>query len=197
MVETKQVETKQIEIKQCSVWVENTSNIVMALLIVTVGCSVASLTSEKYAILDGTMQYGIFEGAMGGSGCLGQCKKNGEKICTKDETVCFLFKLFPILVAICAIVAFFLILLNFRNSHTMFCKEIAIIVLISIGFVISIVSVLVQIFVPVIDNKSLFDLHSMGKVTWSEGFTLTVITIIAMGLTLLLHIFNSLKVFRL
>jgi hypothetical protein len=163
----------------------------MALLIVSVGCSIGSLTSERYAIIDGTKEYGIYEGAMGGSGCLGQCKDDSAN----DETACILFKLFPSLVSVCACSAFLLLLLNFTNSSTMFYKEIAIVVLISVGFVLSIVSILVQILVPVIDNKCLIDLSDDGRATWGEGFNLTVITIAAMGLTLILQIFNSLIIF--
>lgn len=178
------------------VWTTNTVNIVMALLIVTIGCSIGSLTSERYAIIDGTKQYGIYEGANGGSGCLGQCQTDGERICTKDESVCILFKLLPSIVSICAGVAFLLILLNFTNSNTMFYKEIAIVALISVSFVLSIVSILVNILVPVIDNKSLMDLYSEGKAAWGEGFNLSIISIAAIGLTLVLHIFNSLKIFN-
>lgn len=179
-----------------NVWTTDTSNVVMALLALSIGCSIGSLTSERYAVIDGTKQYGIFEGASGGSGCLGQCETNGELVCTRDETVCFLFKLLPSLVAICAFVAFLLIFLKFTSSSTMFYKEIAILVLISVGFVISIVSILVQILVPVINNKSLIDLHSEGSAIWGEGFKLTIISIGAMGLTLVLQVFNSLKIFK-
>lgn len=182
-----------------SVWVANTTNIVLSLLLVGIGCSIGSLTSERYAILDGAKQYGIFEGAMGGSGCLGQCEtqsKEGELLCTKDETVCFLFKLFPILVSVFTGVAFLLIILKFANHGTMFYKEIAIISLISIGFVISIVNILVQVLVPVIEGKSLFDLHSDNRIVWGEGFNLSIIPIASLGLALVLHVLDNSKMLR-
>lgn len=179
------------------IWFENTSNIVMALLIVSIGFPIASLTSEKYAILDGAKQYGIFGGASGGSGCLGQCQvseaSSEDGVCTKDEWVCLLFKVPPVLIAIFSFVTFFLIPINFTNPTSAVAKNTAIVVFLSLAFAISIIAFLIQILVPVIDGRSLLDLHTDGKISWSEGFSLSVITIASTGMTLLLYIFNIFK----
>lgn len=174
----------------------NTSNLIMALLFGSAGCSIASLTSEKYFVLGTGEQYGIFQGKNGGSGCLGQCQSDSEKVCVKDESVCALFKAFPIIVGLCSFAAIILLTFTFTDRVLTLNKEIAAWVLMWIAFVVSIANILVQLLVPVIDNKSLWDLHESGKVSWSEGFTLSVITIVTIGVAAILHGIKNISLFE-
>jgi hypothetical protein len=182
---------------------ENTSNIIMALLLGGAGCAFASLTSENYVTINDKNNYGIFEGRNGGTGCLGQCQKtpqenNGELKCEKDESACILFKIFPILVGVCYIVGVSLLTFTYTSHILRLNKEIAAWVLMWVGFVLSISGLLVQTLVPVIDNKSLWDLHKnpIYNVKWGEGFTLMCFTIGLGALAIIFHGINNIKIFK-
>lgn len=172
----------------------------MGLLLGSSGCAFASLASEDYVTLDGNRNYGIFEGRNGGTGCLGQCetvKMDNEMKCEKDESACLLFKLFPIMSGVCGIVAMCLLTFTSTSKILKFNKEIAAWVIMWVGLCSSVTSLLVQTLVPVIDNKSLWDLHSNPKyhVKWGEGFRLVCFSIGLMALAVILHGTGNVEIF--
>ena len=180
---------------------ENTSNIIMAMLLGGAGCAFASLASENYVTINDKNNYGIFEGKNGGTGCLGQCQKtppsSGELKCEKDESACILFKIFPIIVGICDLVGVSLLTFTSTSRALKLDKEIAAWVMMWVGFVLGISGLLVQILVPVIDNKSLWDLREdpAYSVKWGEGFTLMCFTIGLGGLAIIFHGINNIQTF--
>lgn len=181
---------------------ENTSNIIMALLLGGSGCAFASLTSDNYVTINDKNNYGIFEGKNGGTGCLGQCQKTpletGELKCEKDESACILFKVFPIIVGICYIAGFSLLTFTFTSRILKLNKEIAAWVIMWVGVVLAISGLLVQTLVPVIDNKSLWDLHENPayNVKWGEGFTLMCFAIGLGILAVIFHGINNIDTFK-
>jgi hypothetical protein len=174
----------------------------MALLLGGAGCAFASLASENYVTINDKNNYGIFEGKNGGTGCLGQCQKTppdaGELKCEKDESACVLFKIFPIIVGLCDIVGVCLLTFTYTSRVLKLNKEIAAWVMMWIGFVLGISGLLVQTLVPVIDNKSLWDLREDPKynVKWGEGFTLMCFTIGLSGLAIIFHGINNIETFK-
>ncbi len=181
---------------------ENTSNIIMAFLLGGAGCAFAALTSENYVTINEKSNYGIFEGKNGGTGCLGLCEKppleKGELKCEKDETTCILFKIFPILVGICDIVAFSLLTFNYTSRVLKLNKEIAAWILMWVSFILGISGLLVQTLVPVIDNKNLLDLQESEeyRVKWGEGFTLMCFTIGLSAFSIIFHGLNNIQIFK-
>ena len=194
---------------------ENISNIIMTLLIASAGCAFASIASEDYISIheNGKIKkYGIFEGKNGGSGCLGQCEIvpvsinyvnwDDSEECVENETYCKVFKSFPMITGICAVIAASLLTFTFPVLQQKLNKEVAAWVLMWFGFLTAIISLLTQLLLPVQYNKNLWDLivkkdykEPIQEVNWGEGFILTCVTIAFMGMAALLHGINNITTF--
>ena len=139
---------------------ENITNIIMALLIGSAGCSFASLASEEYISINNNKKYGIFEGKEGGSGCLGQCiitsSSNPPLECRENNEYCVLFKTFPIISGILSIVATSLLTFTYEISIMKFNKEIATWIIMWTSFLFGLIGLLLQIFTPMSNGESLW-----------------------------------------
>jgi hypothetical protein len=183
---------------------ENVSTFIMALLLGSVGCGFASLTSEDYFRIttntknEKVQKYGIFKGDHGGSECLGNCNDD-----------CLVYKILPVIGASCGLIAVCLLTFTYPSNILKLNKEIAAWVIIVIGFCTGLCAVLFQLYNshPNGSDKSLIQLVTADSCDstdvldcqdfqLSEGFVLTCTMVGLLGIAAIIQGVNHIELIK-